>query len=329
MPKVSIIIAVYNAERFLRRCIESLTAQTYGDLQIIFVDDGSNDQSLKLIKEFADVDSRVEYVSLPENRGLPCARNAGLALVNGDLVCTLDADDWLSTDAIEQAVRTFESFSETDCVMFRFVYVDETTNEEKEFPMTDFDVLSGKEAMKRTLLEWNGLHGIYMVRAAIHLRYPFDETTRVYSDENTARLHFFASREVRKCKGTYYYRQHAASLTHSGTMGYFDRLLANESLLHQLQSEGVDAQVVQTLYDRCWLGVVDAYYYYWLHHDDFSADERETALRKIKKAWENVDVSKVSSIHKKFGYWPCKSSWNMFRLQEKVYFFLKSFKATR
>ena len=331
MPKVSVIIAVYNAEHFLRRCMETLLGQTYHDLQMIFVDDGSTDESLRLIKELAAADDRVSVVALPHNQGLPRARNAGLSLVEGDLVCTLDADDWLSADAIEQAVAVFLAHPATDCVLFRFVYVDEATHEEHEFPMAAFDVLTGHEAMRRTLLQWDGIQGIYMVRAAIHQRYPFDETTRVYSDENTSRLHFLASREVRQCSGIYYYRQHPASLTHAAAMSYFDRLKANQSLLRQLQEEDVDEQTLTVLHDRCWLGVVDAYYYYWLHRREWQSEERATALSKIRSAYAEVDAHRLSSLSRKFGYMPSfplpwaheKMSWRLFRCQEHIYFVLK------
>ena len=324
---ISVIIPVYNAEHFLQKCISSLVSQTYKEWQAIFVDDGSTDGSLKILEREVLLDKRMEIVRLPKNQGLPHARNAALEHVRGNYVCTLDADDWLAPDAFEQAIDVFENHPQTDCVLFRFVYVNDDTKEEQEFPLSSFTMLSGKEVMRRTLLDWDGIHGIYLVRTSIQRQYPFDETTRVYSDENTARLHFFASREVRSCTGTYYYRQHSDSLSHQGRLSYFDRLKANESLLHSLCEAGVEERDVALLHQRCWLAIVDAYYYYFIHRRDYSDIDSKKAFSEIQCAWSSIIVSMIPRrCRSKFGYWPLRFSWRLFCLQEEFYFRLRAFR---
>ena len=321
---VSILIPVYNAAHFLDRCISSLLAQSFHDWQAIMVDDGSTDESLAMLERAATDDGRIEVVHLPQNSGLSHARNVALEHVRGDLVCMLDADDWLSTDALSEAVAVFQNHPATDVVLFRFVYVDDQTGEERPFEQASFTVLSGKEAMRRTLLGWDGIHGVYMVRMDIHQRYPFDETTRVYSDENAARLHYLSAREVRPCCGTYYYRQHPSSLTHQGIEGYFDRMKANERLMQAMKEAGVDGDDLSKLYERCWLGIVDAYYYYTLHRNALTSDERREVVDKIRGAWSTIDVCYIPrSCRTKFGYRPLRTSWTLFRLQEEIYFRLR------
>lgn len=107
--KVSIIIPVYNVENYLRVCLDSVVNQTYSDLEIICINDGSTDSSLDILNEYAKNDSRILVVS-QSNRGLAAARNTGLEYVTGELCYFLDSDDYIERNLIEYAVKIFENF---------------------------------------------------------------------------------------------------------------------------------------------------------------------------------------------------------------------------
>ena len=100
---VSIIVPVYNARRYLHRCVASILEQSLQDIQLILVDDGSADGSGTLCDEFAAKDSRVTVLH-QKNAGVSAARNAGLAVAKGEFVGFVDADDAITPDAYEQAV---------------------------------------------------------------------------------------------------------------------------------------------------------------------------------------------------------------------------------
>ena len=100
MTKVSIVIPVYNVEKYLERCLFSIVNQTYKEIEIILVNDGSKDNSGAICDQFVKKDSRAKVLH-QENRGLSEARNTGLRNVTGDYVMFLDSDDWLEFDAIE------------------------------------------------------------------------------------------------------------------------------------------------------------------------------------------------------------------------------------
>lgn len=101
---VSIIIPVYKVEECLIRCVESVTKQTYSNIEVILVDDGSPDRCPELCDEFAQKDTRIVVVHKP-NGGLSTARNAGLDVAKGDFICFVDSDDWIRNDAIEYSVK--------------------------------------------------------------------------------------------------------------------------------------------------------------------------------------------------------------------------------
>lgn len=100
---VSIIVPVYNAERFLSRCVDSVLAQTQTDIQLILVDDGSVDKSGWICDEYAAKDSRVTVIH-QNNAGVSAARNAGLDAAKGDYIGFVDADDYITPDTYEQAL---------------------------------------------------------------------------------------------------------------------------------------------------------------------------------------------------------------------------------
>ena len=95
--KISVIVPVYNAERYLPRCIESILSQTYSDWQLVLVDDGSKDMSLKMCMSFAQKDKRILVIH-QENAGAGAARNTGLSRAQGDYIVFIDSDDYVDKD---------------------------------------------------------------------------------------------------------------------------------------------------------------------------------------------------------------------------------------
>lgn len=118
MIKISVIIAVYNAEKYLRECLDSIVNQTYKNIEIICVNDGSSDSSLEILKEYAANDDRM-YIFTKENEGLggASARNYGLNKATGKYVSILDSDDFFEPDMLEKAVKIAENTG-VDFVIF-------------------------------------------------------------------------------------------------------------------------------------------------------------------------------------------------------------------
>lgn len=104
MPKVSVIIPVYNVREYLRQCIESVINQSYNNLEIILVNDGSLDDSGMICDEYSMTDKRVLSIH-KENGGLSDARNKGMAIASGEYIYFLDSDDWIAPNAIETLVH--------------------------------------------------------------------------------------------------------------------------------------------------------------------------------------------------------------------------------
>lgn len=99
---ISIIVPVYNAEEYLKNCVDSLCGQTYRDIEIILVDDGSKDSSPQICDQYAQVDGRVKVIHKKNNEGLGNARRTGVEYAKGDWICYVDADDWIEKETFTE-----------------------------------------------------------------------------------------------------------------------------------------------------------------------------------------------------------------------------------
>lgn len=125
LPKVSVVMPVYNVAPFLRQCINSILTQTLTDFELILVDDGSTDESLSIIKEYAVLDARISYAT-QENMYAGVARNTGLKMANGEYLLFLDPDDFFEPTLLEDLYNKAES-DEADVVLCDGRYYDNVT----------------------------------------------------------------------------------------------------------------------------------------------------------------------------------------------------------
>lgn len=136
--KVSIIVPVYNVEKYLDKCIESIVNQTYRNIEIILVDDGSPDKCPEICNEWAKKDDRIKVIH-KENGGLSSARNAALEIAQGDYITFVDSDDWIENDMI-QSMLTCAAKNDADivCCGFYFDNVD-TTGHLQKFEKAEYE----------------------------------------------------------------------------------------------------------------------------------------------------------------------------------------------
>lgn len=102
MPKISVIIPIYNVERYLGRCLDSVCSQTFNDIEIICVNDCSPDNSAQILQEYAERDKRIKIVNREKNGGLSAARNTGFSVAAAEYIYFLDSDDWIELDFLEK-----------------------------------------------------------------------------------------------------------------------------------------------------------------------------------------------------------------------------------
>lgn len=164
MPKVSVIVPIYNVERFVKRCLDSLVNQTLQEIQIILVNDGSTDESGNIAKEYASkYTNKIIYLE-KENGGLSDARNFGMRYAEGEYIAFLDSDDYVENTMYEEmynkALQENSDYVECD---FLWEYPDKTKkdkrnsyNNKKEM-LTNVRVVAWNKLIKREILEKNNI----------------------------------------------------------------------------------------------------------------------------------------------------------------------------
>ena len=131
ISKVSIIVPVYNVERYLKECLDSVINQTLKEIEIICVEDCSTDNSLSILEEYAKSDSRIKVIRNETNKGLSTVRNIAMAEATGEYIAFLDSDDYVDLSTYEKAYNLAKK-NDLDCVLFKTSTVDDKTGEIKD-----------------------------------------------------------------------------------------------------------------------------------------------------------------------------------------------------
>lgn len=321
MTKVSILVAVYNGEKYIRECLRSLICQTYRNIEIICIDDGSTDNSSAIIEEFTSCDSRIKHIKHSSNQGAAKARNTGFDNSSGDIIAYLDCDDLYAADTIEKLVSVFDSHDDADCVLFRCVYVGKDGSQ-SDYKGLKFNCLPGIDAFNESLT-WH-IHGVYAARAELFHKVGYDTTRRHFSDDNTTRIHYFMSRKVYQSDATYFYRYNPDSITNQISVSRMDFLAATQSMKNQLISLNCSDDIIRKYETERIKVLVDCYLFYYKYRKHLSKVDRDYCLHELKMGWDSIDPKLIGSeIPRKFGYNPYFGHWLFFRLQEEIYFFLK------
>ena len=212
--KISVVIPIYNVEDYLEECLQSVVRQTYEDLQIILVDDGSADQCPALCDAWAKKDARIQVIH-QKNSGLAAARNSGLAIAKGDFIAFVDSDDVIAENMLYELLKMLlqEQADIADC---GFISFKEKTMPEGAFSQGISDIRSyDTESALACLLDENPFHytvwnKLYQRRILESLRF---EDGKKYEDVFFTWQAFGLSRRVAKTSAVFYgYRQRSGSI---------------------------------------------------------------------------------------------------------------------
>lgn len=144
--KISVIIPVYNVKEYLKPCVDSVLGQTYGNFELLLIDDGSTDGSAELCDNIAEYDTRIRVLH-KKNGGVSSARNAGISIVCGNFIMFVDADDWLEKDALESMVEVIKKNDTDACFCDRY-YKDDSDVRTVPIPHENDDYISSEKATR-------------------------------------------------------------------------------------------------------------------------------------------------------------------------------------
>ncbi len=219
MQLISVIVPVYNVEKFLIKCLESIVNQTYKDLEIILVDDGSTDTSGTICDAYKEKDNRIKVIH-KKNEGLSEARNTGLMLATGDYISFIDSDDFIELDMYTYLISNMQKVDADIGICGTFIDYEDgksiTKNNSKE------EVLNNKEALIKLnsfssfdMAVWNKL---YKKKILENIKFPFGKKSEDYF---VMYRYFDRAKKVvvlPKCK--YHYFQRKNSISRSKKISY-------------------------------------------------------------------------------------------------------------
>lgn len=242
--KVSVVLCVYNEEKYVRKAIDSVLSQTLEDFELIIVNDGSTDDTLNIVSSYDD--SRIRVIN-QENIGLGASRNRAMAEASGEYVAFLDGDDWFSRDAFEIAYSEAKS-KDSDITIFQIKYFDDDTGRVSGndwFDLNSFDesfddrVFSPDECSDFLFdLSVNACQKLYKNSFLKKSRAEFVEG--IYFEDMPFFFEIFlkAQRISIIRKHLYYHRKHSKSITDVIDCNYLDTVPAGQELMRRFIDNG-------------------------------------------------------------------------------------------
>lgn len=299
---VSIIVPVYNVEDYLNECLDSIVAQTYKNLEIIIIDDGSTDNSSNICDMYKSKDSRIKVIHT-SNHGLSAARNIGIDASSGDYICFVDSDDFISVHYVEDMLNVAVS-SDSDvviCKYHKYSKQDIISDEHKDNPIIKCDFLSEEKLYDDNFISNNNILLIYAWNKMIDrrilkdIRFPegkmFEDAAVYYKILYNSKKTALIDRKL------YYYRTDNSSITRSG---YTVKKCIDSMDAIKSQLDFFIEKKKQRLIEISW----DSYLYELWNNEKKLGEEGlgTNALEKykeyLKKAFKSLRVTKSFSLKK-------------------------------
>jgi len=208
IPKISIVISVYNKASFLNECIESVINQDLTDFEVICIDAGSTDRSLTILQEYASKDDRIAVYNTPYTEIPSVTKNYGIDRSKGEYVFNLDADDYLSPNTLQKMYSKAIQTNADAVIPDLQIVKDKSKNIQSRKIGLNYDrnaILTGNEAVTESL-DWT-IHAFALWKGDLIRRLRLEEFG-TYSDEYSARLLFFNCKKITFSEGSYNYRIH-------------------------------------------------------------------------------------------------------------------------
>lgn len=301
MPVISVIIPVYNVEKYLCQCLDSVIKQTYKNLEIILVDDGSTDDSGKICDEYANIDKRIIVIH-KNNAGLSAARNAGIDICKGDYISFVDSDDWIDLDMYEIFMS---KITEHNADIVSCGYVLEFANIKINYNLVNI-IINGSNKIVQSLFYNknfpNAVWGkVYSKNIFEKLRFPIG---RIYEDMLIKYDILKNSQKVVILKSTFYhYRQRSNSImTDINIEKIKEKITACEIIIKKLKKENslLLPQAYHQLYKH-YISVTDD-----IVNLNISKEQKKNMINQnkyfIRKNIKNIMFNKTINLKAKIGF---------------------------
>lgn len=280
-PLISVIMPVYNTERYLTEAIESVVNQTFENWELICVDDGSTDASLDILRRFARNDSRIKVVAQPHTGSASAARNKALEYSTGEYIAMLDSDDKYTSDTLIKIQKRIEETS-ADYILFNICFCSADLQEiKKELKGLNGDttaVISGRTAFIESL-DWK-IGGCGAIHRNIIQKYKYNETG-MNGDELSTRIFFLNSETVSFSEAKYLYRFSSDSTTRGFSVKRFFTLDTDLNLLKIINANEWARHILPSFAKRYFSEIFSTMIFYFKNKSKLSNEEKSMVKKYI------------------------------------------------
>ncbi len=302
MPKLSVIIPVYNTKNYIEKCLNSLINQTFKDIELIIVNDGSSDDSNTIIKQFITKhpNENIKYYE-KENGGLSDARNYGVAKATGKYISFVDSDDWISKNLYKNLEKYMDN--NIDLIKFKMITVDENGKEIEKLDGPVFEKLTGENAFEKlcTKDKYLEVACTYLYRRDFFIENKFKYKIGAYHEDFglTPLVIVQAKTVVSTNNFGYYYLQRNNSITSREDVKKelkkaYDVLEHYDSAIEKIEKLQISNKT-KALIKRYYANSLI------LKSNGINGKDREEFIKKIKerKVYKNIKANNLKQLLKK------------------------------
>jgi len=334
-PKVSIIVPIYNVENYLSRCLDSLLAQTLQNIEIIAINDGSNDSSIKILREFELRDSRIKVIDKP-NGGVSSARNEGIRIATGEYIGFVDPDDWANPIMYEEMYKNAIN-ENVDIVMCSYIREFEGHSKIKDFNLpnkvcylneevkTNFmrrligpinDEIANPEFLDAWGTVWSK---IYRKELIVENKIKFMDLNKIGTNEDTLfnieASYYSKSFLFINSPFYHYWRANSTSVT----SGFKPKLINQWMYLFTyienfIKDKNMDKDYYLALNNRICLNTLG------LGLNTINKDNRSSVFQKVKRIRSFLKEKRIKNSFRKFNLSQLPMVWRVFYFCAKIRF---------
>lgn len=312
MKQISIIVPIYNVEKYLDKCVMSILGQTFKNFELILIDDGSQDSSGAICDSYLKKDSRIKVIH-KKNGGLSSARNEGLKIAKSKYVAFIDSDDWIENNMYEKLYNIAEQ-NDADIVQCKYVKADDENVKKDIQADGNINFISNIEALENlyneryieTVVTWNKIYKRLLFE---NIQFP---EGKIHEDEFTVYKILYKAKKIALLdEGLYYYRQNPNSIMNRefnirrldilealNERGKFFELIGNEKLIYEnIKKYESDLKAYYFKCEKC-------------------IENIDNTLKEIKKIYNSIFFNYIKYKQIQFKY---KAMSSIFYISPTVY----------
>ena len=294
---ISVIVPIYNVEKYLNKCLESILGQTYKNIEIILINDGSTDKSKQICEEYINLDKRIVYVE-QNNKGVSDARNKGIEKAKGKFILFVDADDYIEFNMIEKLYIKAKEFK-CDIVISNYNIIENDKVIKDKYAIEKTEI-TRNEFIKYMLIEKN--YGGYLwnklIKRKVISNCRFDINIHIMEDlifllEISKNIN---SAYILNDEYLYYYVQHNSSALHNKNEKYLTNTLAYEKIFNYIKKDNLIDQY--NYYAWKYIYTFMENYYYMKSNGTLTIEYKKKRNKEIKKTFKQVLKGNINKFEK-------------------------------